>query len=432
MAEKRSITRRLKAETAELHQRVERHPFVAAALRGELGLEAYRGYLRALASIHEALEALLDGTGHATVAAVWRPGMARRKTLERDLARLPTPRGRGATAIALAGRAAAGVLSGRADADPVSLLGDLYVLEGSTRGAPIFRRAVLKSLGGRAEGASTYFDTSGPGWQRRWSDFAARLDAAVTREGEARSVLAGAQAAFAAIESLFDAGHGAGRHADDRAVGALNPEAGRHPIPQDPAELEAACRAGERCWRRYPYLEHRYGERGRRFTDSDGAWVAALAEQSQADLDRQLDWLARVLVSRGLPRLVMEDHLSLLAEELTAARPDRRRRFDRLAAAAARFAGDRHSRIPAERWRELQAWFAARVETLPDAAPFRDGLEGMTDLVLAAVADRRSGLPAGPASLLPWLLHDASLPRGWAEAIEELVARAERCEGAGG
>ena len=139
-----------------------------------------------------------------------------------------------------------------------------------------------------------------------------------------------------------------------------------------------------------------------------------------------------MLASRGLPRLLMEDHLSLLAEELTAARPDRRRRFERLAGVGARFARDRQSRIAPERWRELQAWFAARVETLPDTAPFREGLERMTDLVLSAVADRQSGLPAGPASLLPWLLHDASLPREWKAAIEELAARAERAEGGDG
>ena len=43
----------------------------------------------------------------------------------------------------------------------------------------------------------------------------------------------------------------------------------------DPRALLAAERAGRRCLRDYPYLSLRYGERGRRFTDSDGGWLAA-------------------------------------------------------------------------------------------------------------------------------------------------------------
>jgi hypothetical protein len=52
MTEAPSVTGWLKAQTAEHHDRVERHPFVECARRGELRLGACRGYLRALASLH--------------------------------------------------------------------------------------------------------------------------------------------------------------------------------------------------------------------------------------------------------------------------------------------------------------------------------------------------------------------------------------------
>jgi hypothetical protein len=54
---------------------------------------------------------------------------------------------------------------------------------------------------------------------------------------------------------------------DKYHIAAINFEAGDHAMPQNPIEIGLALRAAKVAWEKYPYLEHRYGERGRRFTD---------------------------------------------------------------------------------------------------------------------------------------------------------------------
>ena len=80
---------------------------------------------------------------------------------------------------------------------------------------------------------------------------------------------------------------------------ALNPEAGRHAITDDPREVRAALRAGVRSWEACPYYERRYGRRGRRFTRSDSAWLVTLAGLPQTTVDRQIGWLARLLAAQA-------------------------------------------------------------------------------------------------------------------------------------
>ena len=55
----------------------------------------------------------------------------------------------------------------------------------------------------------------------------------------------------------------------------LNSEAGQVPVPSDPIEIAAAVRANRIMWRAFPYLGFRYGERGKRFGNSDSASLSA-------------------------------------------------------------------------------------------------------------------------------------------------------------
>ena len=69
---------------------------------------------------------------------------------------------------------------------------------------------------------------------------------------------------------------------DKYHIAAINFEAGDHAMPQNPLEIDLALRAAKVAWERYPYLEHRYGERGRRFTDSDSCWLVTLTRAPRA------------------------------------------------------------------------------------------------------------------------------------------------------
>ena len=95
-------------------------------------------------------------------------------------------------------------------------------------------------------------------------------------------------------------------------------------MPSDPREIEAAVEAGNVTWERYPYYEWRYGERGRRYTASDSAWLATLSLLDQENVDQQVHWLGRVLAVRGMPRLLLRDHLRTLYQYLCAAAPEKK------------------------------------------------------------------------------------------------------------
>src|SRR3954452_4196864 len=106
------------------------------------------------------------------------------------------------------------------------------------------------------------------------------------------------------------------------SASSLNPSAGHHVVTADPRELAACERAGDRSWSTWTYYAHRYGERGRQFTRSDSAWIATLGGQTAAMVEQQIRWLGTVLAARGMPRLLLEDHLRILHEELLASVPE--------------------------------------------------------------------------------------------------------------
>jgi hypothetical protein len=116
--------------------------------------------------------------------------------------------------------------------------------------------------------------------------------------------------AFEGLARVFRALYPVNQEALRTLVTSLNPEAGSHPIPSDPRELQAAVRAGERCWQRFPYFSQRYGHRGEKFTSSDSAWLVTLVEYDQARVHQQVAWLGQVLAARGMPRLLLETHWS--------------------------------------------------------------------------------------------------------------------------
>ena len=91
-----------------------------------------------------------------------------------------------------------------------------------------------------------------------------------------------------AIENFtFDAGiEWIARLSDKYHVAAINFEAGDHAMPQNPLEIDLALRAAKVAWEKYPYLAHRYGERGRRFTDSDSCWLVTLTRAPSRPLKK--------------------------------------------------------------------------------------------------------------------------------------------------
>jgi hypothetical protein len=205
---------------------------------------------------------------------------------------------------------------------------------------------------------------------------------------------------LAAKQSLFD----------------LNPEAGTHPIPEDPAELAAALLAAERALLRMPYFVLRYGERGRRFTRSDSAWLVTLAAQGQPAVDRQVAWLASVLAARGMPSWTLQVHLELLYEALLPAVPARGGDHQRLLAAARRLAEKRQALIPDASITSLERALEPALD--PDPAK---RLPETAWLLASALADERDGLKNAEASLLPWLQDRARFSGPFVDGVQETL-----------
>jgi len=107
-------------------------------------------------------------------------------------------------------------------------------------------------------------------------------------------------------------------------VAQINPEAGNHPIPEDEREIQAALQASNRGWAEFPYYQQRYGERGKRFSDSDTCWLATLVTLDPESLQKQIDWLCRMLSTRGMPSILLEHSLRYLYAEPVHAVPGKK------------------------------------------------------------------------------------------------------------
>ncbi|HEY0138939.1 MAG TPA: hypothetical protein VGB85_32860 [Nannocystis sp.] len=202
-------------------------------------------------------------------------------------------------------------------------------------------------------------------------------------------------------------------------LATLNSEAGDHAVVTDPRELQAAIRAGERSWQRFPYYEQRYAERGEKFTRSDSAWLASLADYGQSTATSQIIWLGRVLASRGMPRWLLELHLGVLHDELSRALPARASIYATLLGAADTLRALREEHIPAALFTGLTTSFAEQVGPEWDSRLPETG-----GLLAAAVADEKAGIALAVPSLAIWMTDASRFPPRWISAVEATIERA--------
>ncbi|WP_327113686.1 biliverdin-producing heme oxygenase [Nocardia sp. NBC_01730] len=197
------IMKRLRAETRAWHDALEATPFSLELLSRTLLLGRYVGQLRAYRIILDTLETRLADSDDPIVTAVWRSDLAKVPLLEQDLEFFDTVPADAiaATAITVADRFAA-VISDCVTKDPVSLLGFLYVMEGSTMGGLELTPHVRATFG-LADGRGLTYYSSGD--RQRWTAFATRMDEAVVDEPLQQLVLAAADKGYRAIADTLAA-----------------------------------------------------------------------------------------------------------------------------------------------------------------------------------------------------------------------------------
>lgn len=136
-----SLVSELRAATRDLHEQIERLPFAQALVSGQMQRAPYVAALAQLYAIHRTLESELER--QTLPSAVYHPGMNRSSSLARDLVALqagPCTLPLFATQTLTAHIRAWSVQS------PPSLLGALYILEGSRMGSLVVVKPLAAGL----------------------------------------------------------------------------------------------------------------------------------------------------------------------------------------------------------------------------------------------------------------------------------------------
>ncbi len=390
-----SLSARLRDATRPSHEGLDHAPFFKALNSGALPKQSVVAYLRGLSVVHGVLERSLE---LAAAPALWDVRQARLPALLSDLeagaaAALPDVDPAVEAALALGDEIL--LDAGR----PARLMGRLYVLEGSMLGGQILGKAFAAALG-TPQRPLAYLDPGPEGMGPRWASVKQRLDSFPPEDAE--TMTAAAASTFEGVARLATACFPYEESSLRRRVTALNPEAGRHAMPQNESEIALALRAADAAWRRHPYLEARYGARGRRFTLSDSCWLASLRPGAPEEIIRSLRWLAGVLAVRGLPTLILERHLEALDAQFGGAV---------FAPAVEDLRARRRAVLPeADSARIVGRWKAS----LPDL--------DAAELLAAALADEAAGAAGAWESVRSWFADPARCPEERGRAVDELAA----------
>ena len=192
---------RLRTETRDLHERVEKQEFQRRMVSGGLTRDDYAAWLGQMLLIHEALEGPLA----ARMGADPRFSAVTRRQLQAphlvaDLAALgvdPTDLRPLPATARLTERIAAD-----AEREPLRLLGHHYVLEGSNNGNRFISRKLLPSLGLSRDHGGRYLEPYGDEQPAVWRTFKADMSAIDFSPAEIDGLVDAAREMFSAIGDL--------------------------------------------------------------------------------------------------------------------------------------------------------------------------------------------------------------------------------------
>jgi len=412
------IMEQLKAKTQIYHAELETLPFAQALLNETLPLASYVGQLRVLAIIHAVLERELNQLNHhSIISPIWQSRHSRSAHLKADLAYWATHQvGDIAESIKQTFEITKKMRLYRVQT-PLSLLGYLYVLEGATQGGAMLQPYLKRLFKLETTAGLAYYNSYGDAVVEQWHHFGKLMNQMVITIDAQTAVIEGAQTFYQDIIVLHKMLYPLPTKLSPLKVTSLNPEAGDHPIPTDPQEIIAALEAREQCWQEFPYYQWRYGERGQRFADSDGAWLVTLTHLEQSQLQQQINWLTRLLAQRGMPHITMQRHLEILYHKLVTLIPEKEATYHKLWVAAQHLANDRRQYFSDQQFDLLSQTFQDKVVNTAWATRLPNA--GL--LIVSAVVDEQNGLTHAVTSLLDWLTEAERFPTEWIQAVHDTV-----------
>ena len=410
-----SRRKRLRAATSLSHALLDQHAFFVDLASGELPLGAYATYLRAWTTAVGVVEDCLRDCRHPAVCAL----AARRPDilpeLHRDLLHLGgTCPADPPAAVECAGQWAADIRL-RVTEAPAALVGILYVTEGAGMGAAVLAPQVRDCYGfGDGPGADA-LSALARSTAQSWPAFTVCLDGLALTPAEEDAASAVATDYFEGLRRVLDELVPYDPTSLRTFAFTLNPHAGNHPVTEDPREITAARVASQRCWEIFPYMEARYGLKGRLYAYSDGAWLATLAGLGCDAAWWEISWLVRVLATRGMPSIILEEKLRQMAEAFRATFPDHPAPAARFTNLADRLRAGREATLGAIDAEDLARAFYDEV-----AAKEPTDLPG---LLVAAAVDEANGAVGAVAAIRDWMATEKSTPPGWTEAADRLIAQ---------
>lgn len=194
---------RLRTATAEQHAKAESHPFQRGLASGALPIASYIRELEQRLIVHRAIEPALRQLLEQ------RPELRRVVTADQfqeaylleDLAALG-----GSTSPELTSgtRWLLERIAERVAANPESVLGYHYVLEGSNNGSRFIARAIRRAYGLGVGAGTRYLDPYGEAQPGKWAGFKAGMDEAEFAEPSRESMIEAAREMFDGIARTSD------------------------------------------------------------------------------------------------------------------------------------------------------------------------------------------------------------------------------------
>ncbi len=405
----------LKQETAVLHAQLEARPYFQALRDGILPKPAVVTYLRCLSVIHSVLEASQVRVWGRQGAATGGPAHSKLSLLVADLGGLDATTLPSITpAIQTALRYGRDLLAS-ADVDPLSLVGVLYVLEGSQNGGVLLKRAYADCLG-VAEEQLSYIGCYGSKTAAQWAAFVNSLNALTLNEQQRSVAALAAVRCFEALDQICASLYPYQAENLHHHIASINFEAGDHVMPQDPVEIDVALRAGKAAWEAYPYLNRRFGERGERFTTSDSCWLVALTRMPVETATKNLRWLRPILAIRGIPTIIMETHLRAITAGLAEVFPGQTDLPARFEPFLASIDAERRAVADPDRISRLIEEFDRRFRSSPGQK-----IASTAELITSAWFDERCCRAGCLPAMRNWLSDPSRFSRPWITTVNDLV-----------
>ncbi|NTV62271.1 MAG: biliverdin-producing heme oxygenase [Oscillochloris sp.] len=416
-----TITASLQAATYDQNVRIGELSFFTTE---QLDQASYAALLSGLAYLYDAFEQVLRDANDPPMQAIWGRELHKQPLLLQDAAAVAAS-ARPVPAVTISAELLGEHLRLRAAHDPRSLLGSAYALATWYMGGPELSARLARALRLGGGAGLSYLDSFDSWGQAHWPTFAAQIEAVpLSAEGQ-QQVVAAAREVLDGIEQLLNQLHPLNESPASELVTLFNPLAGNHPISDDMEELKAALRAHQRMDQIFPYMELRYGIKGRKFSWSDGCWMISLTGEAQASVNQQVQWLARLLARRGMPQWFMECHLLFLADELNRVLPANRERYATLIETARFLATERSKYVNDTELGALDEAFYAQA-----GQEWHSWMPNCGGLIASAVADHLNGVPHALEAIEGWMTDPARFPAAWVDAARATIARAHALRGA--